>query len=166
MKPIFEPCTLATTIGSLPHVDVSLGTELMFMHTPELPSWVQFPKRTASENMMCQFTEGMPALIREGSRDYIDSKQGDFTDLLTEFYEQYLAVTESNDEKALESCGISSGYAAVFHEYLDQLPDHLSTQKTLMLKGQVTGPITLGINILDLNKRCVYYDEQLQDVIF
>jgi hypothetical protein len=165
MVTVFEPRMLATTIGSLPHRDVSSGTELIFKHTPKLPSWAQFPKRTAFENMMRQFTEGMPALKREGDRDYIDSSRDDFTDSLTDFYERYLAATESGDQEALESFGISIDYAAGFHEYINRLPEHLSAHDTYMLKGQVTGPVTLGINILDYNKKCAYYDEELRDVI-
>jgi hypothetical protein len=165
MVEIFEPCMLATTIGSLPHVDVPFGTRLMFSRTPELPSWVQFPKRRSSENMMRQFTEGMPAVTHEGSRDLIDNRREDFTGSLTDFYERYLAATESGDEKALEGFAISPEYAAGFQEYLNRLPDHLSLGKTVMLKGQVTGPITLGMNILDPGKRCAYYDEQLRDVV-
>jgi hypothetical protein len=34
-----------------------------------------------------------------------------------------------------------------------------------MLKGQVTGPFTLGANMLDQNGRCSYYDDQLRDVV-
>jgi hypothetical protein len=34
-----------------------------------------------------------------------------------------------------------------------------------MLKGQVTGPFTLGTNLLDQEGRCSYYDEQLRDVV-
>jgi methionine synthase II (cobalamin-independent) len=34
-----------------------------------------------------------------------------------------------------------------------------------MLKGQVTGPFTLGTNLLDQDRRCSYYDHQLRDVI-
>ena len=34
-----------------------------------------------------------------------------------------------------------------------------------MLKGQVTGPFTLGTNLLDQNRRSAYYDDQLRDVI-
>ena len=34
-----------------------------------------------------------------------------------------------------------------------------------MLKGQVTGPFTLGTNFLDQDRRCCYYDEQLRDII-
>ncbi len=165
MKPFFEPRLLATTIGSLPHMDESLGTELMFTHTPELPSWIQFPKKTPVEKMMRQFTEGIPALKDEGGRDYIDSTQEDFTDLLTDFYERYLAAADAGDERALDSFGISAEYAAGFHEYLIRLPDHLSNHETIMLKGQVTGPITLGVNILDFNRKCAYYDEQLHDII-
>lgn len=165
METVFEPRMLATTIGSLPHVNVSFGTELMFKHTPEIPSWVQFPKRTASENMMRQFTEGIPALRSEGSRDCIDSGQEDFTSLLTDFYERYLAATESGDPEALEHFGISEDYAAGFHEYMNRLPDHLSAHDTVMLKGQVTGPVTLGMNILDAHKKSAYFDDQLRDVI-
>ena len=165
MDNTFEPRMLATAIGSLPHVDVSLGTKLMFSCTPELPSWMQFPKRTSSENMMRQFTEGIPALKSEGGRDYIDGAQEDFTDLLADFYERYLAAAESGDEEALESFGISIHNAAGFHEFMDRLPYHLSGHDTCMLKGQVTGPVTLGVNILDRDKRCAYYDEQLRDVI-
>ena len=53
-KPVFEPSCLATTIGSLPHTDVAHGTALMFKSTPEIPSWVQFPKLSKYENMMIQ----------------------------------------------------------------------------------------------------------------
>lgn len=52
----FEPCCLATTIGSLPHIDATRGMALMFQSTPEIPSWVQFPRRAYHENMRVQFT--------------------------------------------------------------------------------------------------------------
>jgi hypothetical protein len=165
METDFEPRLLATTIGSLPHVDASFGTELIFRHTPEIPSWAQFPKRTASENMMRQFNEGIPALKSEGSRDYIDSTREDFTSSLTDFYERYLAATGSGDQEALEHFGISMTHAAGFYEYINRLPDHLSAHDTVMLKGEVTGPVTLGMNILDRDNKSVYYDAQLRDVI-
>jgi hypothetical protein len=34
-----------------------------------------------------------------------------------------------------------------------------------MLKGQVTGPFTLGTNLLDQDRRCSYYHRDLHDVI-
>ena len=161
--PIFEPRCLATTIGSLPHTDVVRGTRVMFEYTPEIPAWVQFPKRVWQENMMAQFTEGMPGLVQDTDHVYFDTAAPDFVDQLTDFYTRYLAFTEAQDSEALESFGLSSQYAAGFAEFLTQFPE----QKTspVAVKGQVTGPFTLGTNLLDQNRRCAYYDDQLRDVI-
>ena len=45
----------------------------MFASTPEIPSWVQFPKRDFHENMMVQFTEGLPGLVQADDRVTFDS---------------------------------------------------------------------------------------------
>jgi hypothetical protein len=160
---MFEPHCLATTIGSLPHIDPAHGTALMFDSTPEIPSWVQFPKRALHENMMIQFTEGMPGLVEDGDRVYFDTAAPDWIDQLTDFYARYLAATEEGDTTALDSFGLSPQYAAGWGEFLAQLPDRVACAR--MLKGQVTGPFTLGTNLLDQDRRCSYYDDQLRDVV-
>lgn len=165
MNPVntFEPRCLATTLGSLPHTDVAYGTRLMFECTPDIPAWAQFPRRTWRETMMVQFTEGLPGLVENGERIYFDTAAPDFTEQLTDFYAGYLAVTEEGDALALDSFGLSPGYAAGFYEFIAQLPQH--TRRRAALKGQVTGPFTLGTNLLDQQGRCAYYDHQLRDVI-
>jgi len=165
LQQVFEPCCLATTIGSLPHIDVAQGTRLMFESTPEIPSWIQFPKRIFYENMMMQFTEGMPALVQDGDRIYFSTFVADFVEQFTDFYERYLAVTEDRNSDALDSFRLSPQYAAGFSEFMSRLPERLASDATLMLKGQVTGPFTLGTNLLDQDGRCSYYNEQLRDVI-
>jgi hypothetical protein len=164
-KPDFEPFCLATTVGSLPHTDVARGTALIFKHTPEIASWAQFPKRNRYENMMMQFTEGMPALVQDGDRTYFSTSINSFSEEMTYFYEQYLAVMEDGKLNALESFHLSPQYAAGFSEFLARLPKQMTLGRTIMLKGQVTGPFTLGTNLLDQNGRCSYYDDQLRDVI-
>lgn len=164
-NPYIEPCCLSTTIGSLPHEDIRRGTSLMLDSTPEIPSWPQFPKRNANENMIMQFTEGMPGLARDGGRLYIDTQTPDFADQLTDFYSAYLAVTEDGDMDLLEKFRLSPEYAAGFYELLRCLPDHLASHSALMLKGQVTGPFTMGTNLVDENRRCAYYNDQLRDII-
>jgi hypothetical protein len=164
-QPVFEAFCLATTIGSLPHTDVVRGTALIFEHTPEIPSWVQFPKRNQYENMMIQFTEGMPALVQDGDRTYFSTSINDFSEQLTYFYERYFAVIEDENSDALETFRLSSQYAAGFSEFISRLPKHMAMGRTIMLKGQVTGPFTLGTNMLDQNGRCSYYDDQLRDVV-
>jgi len=161
----FEPCCLATTIGSLPHTDASKGTQLMFESTPEIPSWVQFPKRDFRENMMIQFTEGMPALVQSEDKFYFSALVDDYVEQLTDFYQRYLAATEDEDDDALSSFLISENYAAGFPEFLSRLPERTASGVPIMLKGQVTGPFTCGTNLTDQDGRCAYYDDQLRDVI-
>ena len=159
----FEACCLATTIGSLPHTDVALGTRLMFESTPDIPSWVQFPRRAFHENMMVQFTEGVPGLVERGDRVYFDTEAPWFTDQLIDFYARYLAATEAGDSSALDSFGLSSEYAAGFGEFTARLVEQATPP--VAVKGQVTGPFTLGTNLLDQNRRSSYYNDQLRDVI-
>jgi hypothetical protein len=162
---LFEPCCLATTIGSLPHSDVVQGTSLMFENTPDIPSWVQFPKRNSCENMLIQFTEGLPGLIRDGGRLHFSTSAPDFIEQTIDFYRRYLAATEENDLEALETFYLSSQYAAGFAEFINQLSERIASRNPRMLKGQVTGPFTLGVNLLDEDGRCSYYDEQLRGIL-
>jgi methionine synthase II (cobalamin-independent) len=159
----FEPRCLATTIGSLPHTDVGLGTALMFECTPEIPAWVQFPRRIFREGMIVQFTEGMPGLVEDGDRISFDTNASDFTEQLTDFFTRYLAATEEGDPAALETFAISPEYGAGFEEFVERLPEQKARQ--VVLKGQVTGPFTLGTNLFDQERRCSYYDDQLRDII-
>jgi len=135
----------------------------MFANTPEIPAWVQFPKRATCENMMRQFTEGMPGWMVNGERACFDTTAPDFVDQLTDFYARYLAVAENGDRAALNSFGLSPECAAGFGEFVARLPAH--SERAVMLKGQVTGPFTLATNLLDQDRRCAYYDDQLHDVV-
>lgn len=162
-QPGFEPRCLATTLGSLPHTDVLHATDLVFASTPEIPAWAQFPRLRFEENMMVQFTEGFPGLVRDGERVYLNTAAPDLPDQLTEFYTHYLAVAEAKDRDALERFGLSADYAAGFGPFLARLES--CAQPWTAVKGQVTGPFTLGTNLLDQDRRCAYYDEQLRDVV-
>ncbi len=158
----FEPCCLPTTLGSLPHTDPVEATALLLAHTPAIPAWVQLPKRAFHENMMVQYLEGLPGVVEENERAYFDTSQPGFEDELTEFFTRYLAV-ESGDEMALEAFAITPERSVGVLALLAALPTLPHTP--VMTKGQVTGPFTLGTNLTDQARRCVYYDEQLHDVI-
>jgi methionine synthase II (cobalamin-independent) len=163
--PGIEPRCRATTLGSLPHTDVVRGTDLIFEHTPDIPAWPQFPKRIVYEGMMVQFTEGMPGLVEDGDRFYFDTAASDFVEQLTDFYARYLAVVEAGDLEALDTFGLSTKYAAGFAEFISRLPEHAASHTLSALKGQVTGPFTMGTNLLDQDRRCSYYHDDLRDVI-
>jgi hypothetical protein len=158
----FEPRCLPTTLGSLPHTDIAQATALLLAHTPEIPAWVQLPKRAWHENMMVQYLEGLPGVVEENERAYFDTSRPDYQDALTDFFTRYLVV-ESGDADALESFAITSERSVGFPALMAALPK--LARLPVMVKGQVTGPFTWGTNLTDQNRRCVYYDEQLHDVI-
>jgi len=157
----FEPRLLATTVGSLPHQNVQQATNLVLTYTPEIPAWVQFPK--LGEDMLRQFNAGLPNLVSAGESQFIDAHSASFEDALTDFYTQYLAVTEELEEAALATFALSPQDARGFYELLRQLPAHQG--RLVALKGQVTGPFTLGVNLTDHDFRAAYYDERLRDVL-
>lgn len=157
----FEPRLLATTLGSLPHTDVPLATRLVLQNTPEVPAWVQFPN--LGESMMRQFNDGVPGLFTVGGGHFVDTHSSAFDDALTEFYTLYLSVAEEMEEEALEAFALPEESARGFYELMRQVPHYL--EDVVALKGQVTGPFTLGINLTDHDFRATYYDERLRDVI-
>ncbi len=158
----FEPRCLPTTLGSLPLTDAAQATALLLARTPEIPAWVQLPKRAWHENMMVQYLEGLPGLVEENQRAYFDTSRPDYQDALTDFFTRYLAV-ESGDEDALESFAITPQRSTGWPALLEALPK--LSKPPVMVKGQVTGPFTWGTTLTDQNRRCVYYDDQLHDVI-
>jgi hypothetical protein len=160
---IFEPRCLATTIGSLPHLDPVKGTALMFENTPDIPAWCQFPKRSYTENMMVQFTEGIPGIIHEAERIVVSTQGDEYIEEVTRFYEDYLEIIEGNQLANLDRYGLSPEYASGFSEFIRQLKTRPNSY--IALKGQVTGPFTHGINIVDKQGKCSFYDPQLRDIV-
>lgn len=157
----FEPRLLATTLGSLPHADVERATRLILQFTPEIPAWAQLPR--LGESMMRQFNDGLPGLFTVGGGHFVDTHSAAFDEALTDFYTQYLAVTEELEAGALEAFAIPEEKARGFYALLRQLGE--PPESIVAVKGQVTGPFTLGINLTDHDFRAIYYDERLRDVI-
>lgn len=137
----------------------------MFQYTPEIPSWVSFPQRSPAEKMLRQFSAGIPGLVQDEEGDWINAELPDFLQQTVLFYRRYLAVMEEGDDSLWDAFALNETYASGFQTFLRQLPDHLAGGQTVMLKGQVTGPLTMGINLLDQDRRCSYYDEQLRDIL-
>ncbi|MBF0376408.1 MAG: hypothetical protein HQK72_02890 [Desulfamplus sp.] len=180
----FKPNCLPLLVGSLPmdnHVD---ATKLMLEYTPEIPLWVQLPIYK-EEGMLYQFLSGMPGLvIKESDLSkekvfYIDTTRDSFEDEVLTFYESYMSIVESHslesqdcdvyDSTALKSTVDDSRFALtevtakgflVFMELIKNLP-----YVPVAVKGQVTGPITMGIGVKDQNGRLLFYDERMRDIV-
>ena len=149
-------------IGSVPMDDHELATKMVFDYSPEIPLWVQLPKYK-QEGMIRQFIPGMPGLTIEGDRIYIDSKRDRFESELVEYYEEYLTASQDPSVLANSRFALTHETGNGFFVFLNWLKKHQPSVFTL--KGQVTGPITLGIGVNDQDGRSIFYDDTLRDVL-
>ena len=148
----FKPEFLPINIGSLPHTDPEEACNLILRHSPEVPSWPQLPKRSFLENMYVQFSEGFPGIVQERERIYVDRAQ----DLSPELEHLYLAYLENDPE----GYAVSPAYAAGLAQWLKGEPDSCRA-----VKGQVTGPVSWGLTVVDQERRPIIYDEVLADAV-
>jgi hypothetical protein len=147
---------LPTAIGSLPHSDPAAACRVVANTFPRIPIWPQLPRRSFLENMYVQYSEGFPGVVLDhaAERIYVDRSQ-DLDLPLERLYTAYL-------ENDLDFAAIGPDYAAG----LAALPAVLRDAPTLLaVKGQVTGPISWGLTVVDQNRRPTLYDDILADAI-
>jgi len=151
----FEPNLLPLHVGSIPHTDPQAACELVLEHFSHTPAWPQLPRRTFLENMYLQFSEGFPGLVLEDEHVYLD-RGGDLDPGLERLYLAYL-------ENDLSYAAIGADYAAG----LAAFPQALSAAgcQPAVVKGQVTGPISWGLTVVDQDRRPVLYDDILADAL-
>jgi methionine synthase II (cobalamin-independent) len=141
---------LPTSIGSLPHVDPEEACSIVMKYLPDIPVWPQLPKRSSSENMCVQFSEGFPGVVINGDKIHIEPA-ADFDTKLEQIYIDC-------EEGSFSQYGVSPEYAAGLHSFLS------SARRTEMVKGQVTGPITWGLSVTDQAGLGILYDNTLAEV--
>jgi methionine synthase II (cobalamin-independent) len=152
----FIPNAIATGIGSLPHNDPKEACQLIWDLMPEIPFWPQLPKRSPLENMYYQYAENMPGFIakKEGGFYIDEGKEGFYKELET-FYQAFI----SHD---LEYFRISKKYASGLYHWLEG-KEHLKF--ACGIKGQITGPVSFGLQVTQQDKRSILYNDTLKDVM-
>ena len=157
----FKACGLPALIGSVPLKDHTEATKLVMKYAADIPLWVQLPFYK-EEGMVAQFLPGMPGVVTEDDRTFIDSTVDGFDDEVLKFYEDYLMVTEGGAELSGSRFEVSEASAKGFYEFIRQVeasPDTLTA-----VKGQITGPITFATGTTDREGRAIFYDDQLRDI--
>lgn len=158
----WEPRCAALAIGSLPHSDPDLALELVLGELPEIACWPQLPAAGPQENMYAQFSEGLPGLVVE--RDGVRCERS-----RPEFQAQFEALFDSYIRWA-EGSGPLPGIAPVSMDYARGLYRLLSVPPAALVgrvavKGQVTGPLSLGLAVTDESRRPLLYDDGLREAI-
>jgi len=149
---------LATSIGSFPHLDEREVLPLILRDFPDVPFWPQLPKRLFLEGMVAQYSEGFPSLKldEKDQRLWVDTSSG-FDEEVERFY-------QAMEREEIESFCISEDYARGLR-LLKDLSQKEVRKKIKYIKGQVTGPITFGLSLTDQNKRPIFYDSTLREIL-
>lgn len=158
---------MATAIGSFPHAEARTALDLIFQTIPEAPCWPQLVNRSAEEDMIAQFIEGLPGVVwLSGDRRlFFNTDAPVFDEGIVHFYEKYLAVTDGGDKDALEAFAITARHSEGFYAFQERLWFRDDIEDIKYLKGHVTGPITFGLGLPDQEGKPSYYSEQLRDMM-
>ena len=156
---------MATGIGSLPYLSAAPALELIFNSIPELPHWPQLPAAGDKEGLVRQFLSPLleRGLVIEaaGRAPYFVAAAKDWLALLTEFYHE---VLEHSTQAAIDSFAFPPEVAAGYYAFLKHLQQE-GPGPACFLKGQLTGPLTMGIVVTDENMQASFYDHDLREVI-
>lgn len=151
------PAQQTTMIGSMPHASAEDALNTLAQFPLTIPSWPQLPKRSFLEGMVPQCSEGLPGIQVDHKAKRIWLAQNDnLAQSLAEFYEN--VITDN-----LDALAMSDHYAAGLHSFLGQL--WASNASLPRIKGQLTGPFTMGLGLNDQDRTPVWFDEQYRDVI-
>ena len=147
-----SPCSLATGIGSLPNNDPPEACRDVLDIFPAIPYIPSLPCRGLLEGIVFSDSEQLPGRIILNDRLFFDNT-ADLNGAIEQVYMDYI-------EKNCAPYAQHREYASAFAE---MMMHKLSGAR--MLKYQITGPVTFGMQVVDAAKRPIYYDAQLADVL-
>lgn len=150
-------------IGSLPYKDPHQSINLIRSHLSTFPHWPQQPSLGEGARIISQFTyplEKMGLVKRREGKYWFCTSDNDWNEKLTDYYQIYLAI-EAGDTDLLED------YFALPKEYFPGFYLFLAEEKKGIkaVKGQVSGPLTVGLSVKDEEGRDSFYHEDLRDII-
>lgn len=149
---------LATAVGSLPQDDPRQAVDFVFdVFANHIPFWPQLPRRSFLEQMIVQYSEKLPGLVLDvlGKRISVDTQ----TDAYAQEMEDTFNKCQAQD---VAYFGVSRSYAEGLYLFAQRL-------KALSWKGwvkaQVIGPLSLGLSLLDENKKPILYNPELRELL-
>jgi hypothetical protein len=151
-KMISPPHSLATGVGALPHTDPKQACDDVLAIFPGFPFIPTLPDRSQLESIVFNDSEQLPGRLIREDRLLFDSTR----DQTAAMEQVYMDFVEGN----FAGYGLHREYASAFIEMMSR-----KIPRASVLKCQVTGPVTFGMQVVDANKRPIYYDTQLADVL-
>lgn len=144
-----------TGVGSVPWMNVEDSCRLILERLPEMPFWPQFVKLSPLEDMVVQFSEGLPGIRMKNDGKTLFATTGAVEEEMVVFYEKFLA-----DD--VDAFPLSPDRARGFYALLDLIEDIPLTGEQF-IKGQSVGPITFASSVSLEDGRHLIHDPGLFD---
>ena len=141
------PGNLQTTaMAVMPHEDADRALELAL--SLDIPFWPQLPRMNYYEDMYVQASEHFPGILLDLENRTLGFSMDKFIDELEE------AMSHADEPEYFD---ISPEYSVVYHRFLEM---DLSSRPGI--RGQMEGPISFGLNVLDQDRRPILFDETVR----
>jgi hypothetical protein len=134
----------------MPHTDV--GAALDAALSLDIPFWPQLPRLNYYEDMYVQASEHFPGIVLDMDKQTLAFSMDKFIVELEETLAHF-------DEPAYFD--ISTQYSDVYHRFLD-----LDLSDRPAIRGQLEGPISFGLNVLDQDKRPIIFDDTVRPFMY
>jgi len=135
-----------TAMAVMPHKDVDRALE--FALSMDIPFWPQLPRVSYYEDMYVQAAEHFPGILLDMENQTLRFSMDKF---IREFEETMIHFDNP------EYFDISRTYSEVYHRFLEM---DLSDRPAI--RGQLEGPISFGLNVLDQDKRPILFEDTIR----
>lgn len=144
-----------THIGSLPFTEINKSLDIAFSF--DIPAWPQLSK-FKEEGMLWQFIKNFPGFNLNEEKVFTETPS--FEEEMLKFYELYIEIIEAGRTHLLESF-LEPDFSKTFFPFLERAKEF----NALILKGQITGPFTLGIALKNEKGEALIFRDELRDLL-
>jgi hypothetical protein len=140
---------LTTAMAILPHEEVEPALALAL--SLDIPFWPQLPHMSYFEDMYVQAAEHFPGILLFPAENRIRFDTA-------RFYEELPQLLDHWED--LNYFDLTPACAAVYHRFLD-----LDLSGYAAIRGQLEGPISFGLKILDENDRPIIFNDEVRPLM-
>ncbi|HHU75769.1 MAG TPA: hypothetical protein GXZ24_02570 [Firmicutes bacterium] len=160
-----------TGIGSMPHRDVAAALSLIRENMPLGPHWPQLPGLGGEESFARQYLAPLLKLnilgLKKGEAPFFYDLEEDWPEREQAFYELYLDALENEqgEKAAMGFFAFPREAARGFYAFLEGGWSSREGTKPLFVKGQISGPLSLGLQINSADGKAAFYHPGLRDIL-
>jgi hypothetical protein len=141
---------LTTAMAVMPHTDPERALKAALLL--DIPFWPQLPRLSYYEDMYVQASEHFPGIVLDMDKQTLAFSMDRFVTEIEETLSHFEEPTYFD---------ISEQYSDVYHRFLD-----LELSDRPAIRGQLEGPISFGLNVLDQDKRPIIFDDTVRPFMY